>query len=132
MKQAFYLTILLLSLGACNKALNNKTFSKELTGKWDYNQSFYSIGGPLIYTSTENLHQWINFKADGTFASSFPAFQQITNYEVLDSIKVKLINLSTQSASRYFYSFDANRQILTMSPADNICIEGCGWKFKRD
>ena len=133
MKLAYCLTILFLfSLGACNKALNNKTFPKELTGKWTYSQSFYSIGGPPIYTSTENLHQWINFKDDGSFTSNFPAFQQVTNYEVLDSVKVRLISPSPQSSSRYFYGFDANARTLTLSSADNICIEGCGWKFKRE
>lgn len=126
------MTLFLFSLGACSKHQSEKKFPKELTGKWKYSQYFYSPGGGLIFTPTENLHQWIDFKADGSFSSNLPEFQQATSYEVLDSVKVRLINPSAQTSPRYFYRFDSNAQTLTMSSADYICIEGCGWKFRRE
>ncbi|MBE7171987.1 MAG: hypothetical protein INR73_15480 [Williamsia sp.] len=133
MKQAFVLIYCcLLALTACEKAdSTGKNYPENLIGKWNYSQSFYSIGGPLIYTNTERLHQWIEFKADGSFSSNMPAFQDVAGYEVLDSVKVKFIRPASASSERFFVHFEPATKTLTVSSADHICIEGCGSKFKR-
>ena len=125
------ITISLLALTACEKSMvAGKGLSAGLAGRWNYSQSYYSIGGPLMYVSTENLHQWIDFGTGGNFTTNIPQFQGFTSYEVLDSAKIKLIRRAL-SSERFFVHIDAPIRTLTISSADNICIEGCGNKFKR-
>ena len=132
MKYALLLIAFFLTLTACEKStVPTKTLPENLTGKWNYTQSFYSPGGPLVYVSTDDLYQWINFKADGGFSSNMPRFQDVASYEVLDSVTIKLFRPASQSSERFFAQIDPASKKLTLSSADFICIEGCGSKFKR-
>lgn len=131
MKYPLLLIAFFLALTACEKStVSTKTLPENLTGKWNYTQSFYSPGGPLVYISTDDLHQWIDFKADGSFSSNMPRFQDVTSYEVLDSVKIKLLRPASQSSERFFAQIDPASKKLTLT-ADFICIEGCGSRFKR-
>lgn len=103
-----------------------------LIGKWNYSQSFYSTGGPLIYESTKKLKQWLSFESNGTFSSNMPDFKNAISYEKVDSIKVKFNFSSQQSGSRlFFFMIDTSANTLSLSPAYYICIEGCGFKFEK-
>ncbi len=128
------ITIWFLAFLSCKKSLTqtDEPFSKNLNGKWKYAQNFYSIGGPLIYRSTDNLKQWVVFNADGSFNSNMPEFGSFANFEIQDSIKVKFTTPLQPSGFRlYFYFLDSVKHSLSLSPADFICIEGCGDIFKR-
>lgn len=126
------ITFSLLASTGCEKSpVTAKSSSTDLSGRWNYSQSYYSIGGPLIYVSTGNLHQWIEFHTGGGFITNMPQFQAFTSYEVLDSSKIKLIRPSPQPSERFFVRIDSAARTLDISSADNICIEGCGNKFKR-
>lgn len=103
----------------------------SLIGQWKYSQSFYSIGGPLIYTSTENLHQWVQFNSNGTFSSNTSTFKQFASFHVEDSIRVKFIVPASNNTRLYFFSVDTINRKLSLSPADNICTEGCGDIFTK-
>jgi hypothetical protein len=117
---------------SCNKSIPSVCFSEKITGKWRYTESYYSIGGPLIYVSTESAGQWIIFNADGSFKSNIPHFINISSYKILDSSRVKFIAPTQQPGYRLFYlSLDPVDNSLTLSPADFVCKEGCGDKFKR-
>jgi hypothetical protein len=121
---------------SCSKpsqsTLEKNALSEKIVGKWKHTQSYYSIGGPLIYVSTENLGEWIEFKNNGRFASNMAAFKNVTKYEVVDSLKVKFITPGVQQGFRLFYfTLGASDNSLSLSPADFICIEGCGDKFKK-
>ena len=110
----------------------NKQIPSGLTGKWRYTQSYYSIGGPLIYVSTESAGQWIIFNTDGSFKSNVPRYINISEYKILDSSRVKFTTPFQQPRFHlFYYSIDVALQSLSLSPADFICIEGCGDKFKR-
>lgn len=129
------MAFLVLGLTACDKSetgWEGKSFPEKLTGKWNYSQRYYSPGGGMIYESTEHLHQWIDFKPDGSFSSNMPGFQDVASYEILDSVKVRLNRPGPQSSERFFVRIEDHAQTLTLSSADHICIEGCGSKFKRD
>ncbi len=121
-----------LSFAGCEKPVveNTKTFSKNITGKWNYTQTFYSSGGPLIFTSTENLKQWILFNADSSFSSNVPTFESFNKFSIQDSFKLNLTSASQMERS-YFYHIDTLQNSLSLSPADFICIAGCGDIFKR-
>lgn len=122
------------TLFSCNKSslpTPGKSVPEELTGKWHYAQSFYSIGGPLIYVSTENLKQWIEFKDNGTFLTNMPDFKNITKYSIVDSTKVKFTPANQQGISLFYFRLDATDNSLSLSPASPACIEGCGNKFKK-
>jgi hypothetical protein len=126
---AIAMSIIFLS---CTKSPLIKNASKELAGKWRYTQTFYSIGGPLIYEPTDNLNQWIVFETNGSFTSNMPQFKEVVKYEIIDSVHVKFITVVQQPGPQlYFYSVDSIENSLTLSPADIICIEGCGSKFRR-
>ena len=117
---------------SCKKSTveNPATFSKNITGKWKYTQAFYSEGGPLIYTSTAYLNQWVVFNTDSSFSSNLPAFKDFTNYTISDSVTIKFTAIS-QPERLYFYHIDSLKNSLSLSPRDFICIEGCGDIFKR-
>ena len=74
---------------SCKKSLTqtDESFSKNLIDKWKYTQNFYSIGGPLIYRSTDNLKQWIVFNADGSFNSNIPQFGSFVNMKYRIQLK---------------------------------------------
>jgi hypothetical protein len=118
---------------SCNKtSLTGKKYSPSLSGKWKYAQAFYSNGGPLIYESTESLNQWIVFNADSSVTTNMPEFEKVVSYQPMDSARVKFITPSQQPGFRlYHYFLDSTDNSLTLSPADFICIEGCGDKFRR-
>lgn len=109
---------------------NTKTFSKNIIGKWKYSQRFYSTGGPLIFKSTASLNQWILFRADSSFSSNLPGFENVNSFRIEDSIKLKFIS-GNQQERLYFYHIDTLQNSLTLSSADFICIEGCGDIFKK-
>lgn len=131
--------LILLGVGAfmlfsCSKLsrLREKTFTPGLTGKWNYAEYYYSVGGPLIYKPAESPNQWIIFNDDSSFTSNMTDFDKVMRYEKMDSSKVKLIASQQQPAFRlYHYALDSISNTLSLSPADFICIEGCGYKFKR-
>jgi len=98
-----FITIWSLTLASCKKTtFSGKTISEKITGKWRYAQAFYSIGGPLIYVSTESLRQWIEFKADGNFTSNMPRFENVTSYEMIDSFNIKFITPVQQPGFRLY------------------------------
>ena len=105
-------------------------FSKNITGRWNYFQKFYSPGSGFIYESTTGLRQWITFTADGQISSNTDNYKGFATYEILDSFKIKFISQS-QDDRFYFYHIDSLENSLTLSPADFICIEGCGDIFKK-
>jgi len=120
---------------SCKKQTENYSRKEPVTlsGKWNYTKSFYSIGGPFIFISTKNLNQWILFGTTGkSFSSNVPEFKNATSYEIVDSTKVKLSLPSQQpDSSMFFYRLDASANELILSPADIICIDGCGYIFER-
>ena len=133
MKYLLIALVLLLTFISCKKQPENTRKEPEtLSGKWNYAQRFYSIGGPLIYESTKNLKQWILFvTSGGSFSSNMPDFKNVTSYEIVDSGKVKFNLPSQQPGSRlFFYKIDTSTNALSLSPADFICIEGCGYMFE--
>ena len=133
MKNAFLIIIILASLNSCMKsslpAMPGAPVS--LIGRWKYSQTFYSIGGPLIYKSTEDLNQWVQFNSDGTCASNTTTFKQFTSFHIEDSIRIKFVEPFSNSTRLYFFSLDSINKKLSLSPADNICIEGCGDIFTK-
>ncbi|MEP6616703.1 MAG: hypothetical protein ABJA57_09005 [Ginsengibacter sp.] len=121
-----------LALFACNKSnLTTTSFTTGITGKWRYTQTYYSIGGPLIYKSTETENLWVVFNNDGSFASNIPHFSNVVGFEILDSSRVKFIIPSPLSTRLFYFSLDPTMHSLLLSPADFICDEGCGDIFKR-
>lgn len=117
---------------ACKKTLLETPdgSSKNITGKWKYSQTFYSDGGPLIYKPTAYLNQWVNFNSNSSFLSNMPAFKDFNNYEIEDSVKLKFTS-ALQPERLYFYHIDSLQNSLSLSPADFICIEGCGDIFQK-
>ena len=109
---------------------NAGIINKSITGTWNYTQRFYSLGGPLVYESTTQLRQRITFYKVGKLSSDIPAFKNFDEYTIIDSIRVKLSSVS-QMDRLYFFKIDSVKNSLTLSPADNICTEGCGDIFQR-
>lgn len=117
---------------ACKKSLAEtpNSVAKDITGKWEYSKTFYSEGGPLIYKFTAYLNQWVIFNSNNSFLSNMPAFKYFNKYEILDSVKVKFTSM-LQPERSFFYRIDSLQNSLSLSPADFICIEGCGDIFQK-
>jgi hypothetical protein len=127
-----FLFFTIFAFAGCSKSNENSAgiLTKNISGKWKYTQRFYSPGGPLIYESTTQLSQWIAFDNSEKLTSNMPSFGSFNNYHIMDSIKIKLSSRS-QPDRLYFYKIDSVKNSLTLSPADYICIEGCGDIFQR-
>ncbi len=134
MKYLFIFLSALIALASCKKSSSSgelsRPFSTSVIGKWNYTQTYYSDGGPLIYNSTNGLNQWINFETDGSFSSTVNAFKDFSKYIIQDSTHVKFTSLSQQDRL-YLYHIESPENKLTLSPADFFCIEGCGEIFKK-
>lgn len=133
MKYLLIALVLLITFISCKKQPENtKKEPETLSGKWNYSQRFYSIGGPLIYESTKKLKQWILFATTGgSFSSNMPEFKNVTNYEIIEPGKVKFNLPSQQPDSHlFFYKIDTSTNVLSLSSADFVCIEGCGYTFE--
>ena len=129
-----FITIIILTLAivSCNKETVPANSSGSISGKWRYTQYYYSIGGPPIYISTESTGQWIKFNNDGSFSGNVPKFANFKRYEMVNPSTIKFIN-PQQAGFRLFYlNLDSIHNLMTLSPADYICIEGCGDIFKRE
>lgn len=133
MKKTFLILVALALFISCKKSSLplSPDAPASLIGRWKYSQSFYSIGGPLIYKSTDNLNQWVQFNSDGTCASNTSTFKQFTSFDIEDSIRIKFVAPASNNTRLYFFSLDSINKKLSLSPADFICIEGCGDIFKK-
>ena len=121
-----------LALISCNKSsVVPTTLNEKISGKWRHTQYYYSIGGPLIYVSKESGNQWIVFSADGKFSSNIPHFYNFSRYEILDSTKLKFTITTPPGFRLFYFSLTPLANSLSLSPADFICVEGCGDIFKR-
>ncbi len=132
MKYLLIIFVCVLNLLACKKSppIIVDNYSNNISGKWNYFQTYFSSGGPITYNSTAYLKQWINFEPDSSFSSNVDGFKKFSSYSVEDSFKVKFT--SAQSPERYyFFKIDSLQGTLSLSPADYLCIEGCGDIFKR-
>lgn len=133
MKYLFISIFALTALASCKKSSSSVEFSKpfygSVAGRWNYTEAYYSNGSSFIYNSTYDLKQWINFETDGSFSSTVSAFKDFNNYTIQDSTHIKFISLSQQDRL-YFYHIESPGNKLTLSPADLLCIEGCGDIFK--
>ncbi|MEO8860141.1 MAG: hypothetical protein ABI358_01860 [Ginsengibacter sp.] len=132
MKYLLIIFICILNLLACKKSppIIVDTYSNTVGGKWNYFQTYFSSGGPITYTSTAYLNQWINFEPDSSFSSNIDGFKKFNSYSVEDFFKVKFT--SSQSPERHYsFKIDSLHGTLLLSPADYLCIEGCGDIFKR-
>jgi hypothetical protein len=120
------------TLASCKKSTMQTAviYSKNITGKWNYSQGYYSDGSALIYEPTSYLHQWVIFNNDSSFSSNEPTFEGFNSYSIQDSFRIKFIS-QLQHESLYFYHIDSLKNTLSLSNADFICIEGCGDIFKK-
>ena len=132
MKYLLLFTTLCLVLFACKKNDLQKQSGGPYsrTGRWNYSQRYYSIGGPAIFESTASLHQWIEFSDDGKFKTNMPELSSWMGFEKIDSIRFRFTSTS-QPPERYFSRFDSVKHTLTLSSIDHFCYEGCGFQFKR-
>ena len=103
----------------------------SVTGKWYYTAYFYSIGGPLIWQPVTTPNQYISLAANGNFSSNFSPFNTAKTYQFTDSTHIKIIPQGGQNPLLYFFKLDSINNALLLSPANPMCIEGCGQKFSR-
>jgi hypothetical protein len=132
MKRFIPIFIITLAIISCNKDTMPVNSSGSIAGKWRYTQYYYSIGGPPIYVSTVNTGQWIKFNSDGSFSGNVPKFADFKRYEIVNPSTIKFITPQQAGFRLYYLSLDSNHNSMTLSPADYICIEGCGDIFKRE
>ncbi len=130
----FFLSILtgMLVLVSCEKSKVKipETYSRDIEGKWNYTQKFYSDGSQTHYESTSDLNQWVIFNADSSFSSNMPVFETFAKYSILDSFRLKLTS-GPQQQALYLFHIDSLQHSLSLSSLDFICIEGCGDIFKK-
>lgn len=109
MKKTLYLLILLVALGSSGK---NKIINNNLIGKWKAVESYYSIGGPLIYKQiSDNVVLQLN--DDGAVSGNFfnPACepnqncisQEVYKFSIIDSIRVKFYDRKNPSWEGVFF-----------------------------
>jgi len=126
--------VVVAGLAGCNKSVSSGSGYDpvSLDGKWNLTAYYFSTGAAGgWHPVTGSASQWIDFKANGAFASNLAPYDTAATYQVVDSFQVKFTNVSSRYSTRYFYTLDSINHILQLSPADLICIEGCAQKFSR-
>jgi hypothetical protein len=115
---------------ACKKNNARSNPAHSLVGKWTLTSYFYSDGSPgSWHPADKNNPQWITFSADNSFSSNM-TFYGANKYELVDSTHIKLTPSTTLNGFVLLsYHIDSLQGVLQMSPANPICIEGCGWRF---
>ncbi len=121
------LTFLSLALSiaffSCEKGETLK--SATLTGKWKLFDSFYSIGGPLIYKQADSTSPvFLDFKNDGRLSYTN------TNYIGFAVKDTNIVTFTDENKDRTDFYYFIKGDTLTLSPAGpRMCIEGCGERF---
>ena len=109
-------------LNSCEK--DNFIQSSSLAGKWKLVGSYYSIGGPSIYTEAKNK-SYIFFNKEGGVQFDGAGF---TSYKLKDSVTITLVN-PDQTEFDYFYKITDGQ--LSLSPRTVVCIEGCSSIYRK-
>ena len=99
--------------------------SAALAGKWKLFDSFYSIGGPLIYKQADpGAPVFLDIKNDGKLSYTNTDY---TAFSIKDSTIVTFID---KNKDRSDFHYVIKGDTLTLSPAGpRMCIEGCGERF---
>ncbi len=118
-------------LNGCKKSSVGKDIPVSITGKWYFTAYYYGIGGPGGWRPVTTDNQYIELKTDGGFSSNFSPFNAAATYQLTDSAHIKFIPQTGQNSLLYFFKLDSINNELQLSPANPICIDGCGQKFSR-
>jgi len=97
----------------------------SLEGKWNYAAHFYSIGPPGQWHPV-NAGQWIELRSNGGLSSNFAPYSTAGSYQVMDSMRLKLIIQPRLDSLIYFYSLRSDTLELIPVP---FCFEGCKDRF---
>ena len=119
---------------SCTKSAEKKKLvsSGNLSGKWEYTEHYFSIGGPGAWQPVLPSGQMIEFMPLGLFRSAASFSGTFRNYEVVDSVTVKFTPAPTASGYLLMrYQIDEAQGTLLLSPIEPMCIEGCSDKFRR-
>lgn len=122
--KALLLITAAVSFTACEK--NTDANPKSLVGNWKQIDRFYSPGGEYVYEPAKSKNEYANFNKDGGFKST--VLTDLATYTIKDSTKV---NFYTADHEERKYWYFIKGDTLTLSPAEPICIEGCGIRFVR-
>ena len=78
-----------------------------------------------------NVQSIYKFSGKRYFSSNFSPFNTAKTYQLTDSTHIKIIPQGAQNPLLYFFKLDSINNALLLSPANPMCIEGCGQKFLR-
>jgi hypothetical protein len=126
MKKFFILLLTTLTFCySCNEKEPDKT--SKLLGKWKLYDTYYSIGGPLIYKKvTKDSVTYLEFGTDGKLSDTKAEYKA---YTLKDSVT---INFTKTDDSEVIYFYSIKDGLLNLSPGGTaICIEGCGSRYKK-
>ena len=101
--------------------------SSALLGKWKLYDTYFSIGGPLIYSRVaEGNDVYLTFDARGRLSGTNTDYM---SYNLKDSTIVTFIK-KDKTTENYYYRIEDG--FLNLSPAgDAMCIEGCGSRYEK-
>jgi hypothetical protein len=127
------LILFLVTIASCTKSADKeRSLTSGLTGKWEYTETYFSIGGPGTWHPVQPGGQTIEFKPDGSFISVASFSGTFRHYEVNDSATVKFTPAPTSSGFVLMgYIIDSTEGSLLLYPVNPVCIEGCTDKFRR-
>jgi len=98
---------------------------ESLQGRWNYAAHFYSIGPPGDWHPV-NAGQWIDLHNNGVLSSNFAPYSSAGSYQVMDSMRLKLIIQPGRDSLLYIYSLRGDTLELIPFP---FCFEGCKDRF---
>jgi len=101
---------------------------EPLIGQWTHIERAFSIGGPLI---TEDVNDGVvyNIKSGGTF-TLMSATSESGTWRVADD--VLSFDFDGEVGDRIVdFKYEIDGDILTLSPAFVICVEGCFDRYKK-
>ena len=117
----------LVALASCKKSRSPLINEPDdaLQGRWNYAAHFYSIGSPGDWHPV-NAGQWIELHNNGVLSSNFAPYSSAGSYQVMDSMRLKLIIQPGRDSLLYIYSLRGDTLELIPLP---FCMEGCKDRF---
>jgi hypothetical protein len=131
MKKHTHLAILCLVfiIAACNRTATEPDFPNTILGRWHWVETQApGTGPPGVWSAANPAGRYMELQAGGVITGT--AFTDVTSYQLVDSVTLKLIAPTQPAGFRLFnYRLDSVDRALYfyIRPANGgYCIEGCG------
>jgi len=126
--------VIFISFLGCKKSGGGDITAQDssFTGKWVYTSFYFGMGGPSVNQPANPPNQLTTFHEDGSMYSTVSFLKDYLRFEIQDSARIRLFPSARPVGYLLMgYHFNIADHSLTLFPVEPLCIDGCGYIFKR-